>query len=349
MKKVLYMNLLYSNLGQRRMDENIIRELVKIAKVYVACPAGYYEHEIEGAKYIDYDYVAKNKSKSIYTYMQDIKNIVHANKLRKKYKFDYYFFASFETLVFPLWMIVAPGTSEKCFLIHNNNIDRMDDRPIKKRFFSLYKGKVNHIFLAEFIRKYAIEKLNIPKDKAYLLPHPLNANDESFPKEYDCVGISNSNDDEWIKQIIKIENERGFFKKNNCRVVLRSKKYSFDNGWLRVINGWMKDDEYNSYINKAKCIFLPFPKSFQYRMSGSVVDAFSNYTTVIGTSIPIFFFYSNKYKNICHIANTPSEFCDIIFNHNENNMDATKEFNEFINEHSNRIVLMNLRKMVCES
>jgi hypothetical protein len=241
-------------------------------------------------------------------------------------------------------MILSSKKLKDSFIVHNNNIDRMNASSIKKRAFMLYSKKVNHVFFDLFIKEYALEKLGIPENRAFLLPYPLNSNDAITEKKYDCVGISNSNDDEWIKEIINIETTTEPFKKNRCHVILRSKKFTYDNGWLVVKNGWMDDSEYNNYINKAKCIFLPFPKTFQYRMSGSLVDAFSNRTAVIGTWIPVFQKYAQKYKHICRITNSPSDFCEQVIK-SQNEQNGYIEFQDFIDSHSKHNVLESLKKM----
>ena len=345
MKRVLYMNLLNYNIGQRRMDENIIRELAKIAEVYVVAPKNWYAHEIDGAKYIYYEAASEISNKRIDSYIKDTKIIFYANKLYNQYKFDSCIFASYETAVFSLWLIINQSVLKHSFIIHNNNIDRFNVVPLKKKLFSLYAEKVNHIVLENFIGDYLADEMKIIRQKIFYLPHPLNQNNIRSERYYDCVGISNSNDDAWIKRIIEIEEQRHTFQNNNCKIILRSKEYTYKDNYLTVIKGWLDDSQYNDYINKAKCIFLPYPPSFQYRMSGSVVDAFSNYTAVIGSKIPLFEYYAEKYGSICKIANSPDDFCQkvISFTINEN---TKKMFEKFNNDHSNEQIKKSLAEML---
>ena len=230
-------------------------------------------------------------------------------------------------------------------MIQNNNLDGANSSKVKGILFKSYSNKINHVVLEKFIGEYLHKTLDIPQDQVFLLPHPLNSNDDHTSKEYDCVGISNSNDDEWIEEIIRIEKEKHPIENNRRRVILRSKKHAFDDGWLTVINGWMSDSDYNNYINKAKSIFLPFPSSFQYRMSGSVVDAFSNHTAVIGSPIPLFIFYSKEYDGICHIANSPVEFIETVISGNLS-LNNDNEFLKFVERHSNNVVNDSLKKMI---
>ena len=352
MKRILYMNLLNFNIGQRRMDENIIRELSEFAEVYVVAPKNWYAHEIERVKYIYYEAVSDFDNITIQKYIKDIKNIFFANKLIKKYNFDGYLFASYNTAVFPLWLLINPNILKQSFIIHNNNIDRFNivplDHfnivPLKKKLFKLYSKKVNHIVLEEFIGDFLADGMKIDRDKIFYLPHPLNQNNIQIKKCYDCVGISNSNDETWIERIIEIEEQQHIFRRNNCKIILRSQEYTYDNGFLSVIKGWLDDSIYNDYINKAKCIFLPYPSSFQYRMSGSVIDAFSNNTTVLGSRIPLFLYYAKKYGSICKIANSPEDFCQKVILFKEE--DKTRiMFERFKHDRSNEKVRESLTKM----
>lgn len=341
--KILFMNLLYNNSGQRRMDENIIREFVKIAEVYVVCPKAWYEHAIDGAIYIDYCPSTIVKNGRIKNYINSFKNLRYANKMSRQ-RFDYYLFASYETIIFSLWNIINPRILSKSYVIHNNNIDGINERILKRFFFTTYAKKVNHIVLEGFIGDYLKKEFHLREESLFILPHPLNSNDSSMEKVYDCVGISNSNDESWINNIIRFEKETNLFKKNGCKVVLRSGTHSFDDGYLSVINGWLSDSAYNEYINKASCIFLPFPPSFRYRMSGSVVDAFSNHTMVIGSGIPLFNYYSNVYESICKIVNSSEEFCNVVIKMKDSNIDD-KDFDSFIRSHSQERVLDSLKNM----
>lgn len=341
--KILYMNLLYNNSGQRRMDENIISELVKIAEVYVVCPEGWYKHIIEGANYIHYCPRTIIRNKRTINYINSIKNIGFANKLSKQ-GFDYYLFASYETILYSLWSIINPRILSKSYVIHNNNIDGINEKRVKKLFFNTYANKINHVVLEDFIGEYLKKEFNLKEESVFVLPHPLNSNICNEEKIYDCVGISNSNDDTWIREIIHLEKETNQFKNNGCKVVLRSSSYSFDDGYLSVINGWLSDNEYNKYINTARCIFLPFPNTFRYRMSGSVVDAFSNHTVVIGSGIPLFNYYATVYKNICKVVNSSKEFCKIIIEMKDN-LTKEKDFDLFIQRHSQEQVLNSLKRM----
>lgn len=345
MIKVLYMNLLNMNSSQRRMDENIIRELVKISEVYVVSSPDWDNHIPGVKKRIFYEPKTLIRSENIGDYVKDIKNLLYAYSVKKKYGIDICLFASYNTIVFPIWKMITRNAIKSSYIIHNNNIDGTNKSRIKRLAFSLYSRKVNHIVLEDFIGEYLIQERGIPSSQVFCLPHPLNTVSCSQEKEYDCVGISNSNDEKWIYEIIETEKRLELLKKKECKVVLRSQKYTYDNKWLTVINGWLDDADYYNYINRSNSVFLPFPDTFQYRMSGSVVDAFSNHIIVIGSPIPLVYYYSKKYDKICYVARDAEEFFRILLSI-KGSPSTINEFDKFIVSHSDKILLDSLKRII---
>lgn len=344
MKKILYMNLLFNTVGHRRIDENIINQMVKIAEVYVVAPLGWYTNENKMAKYIYYEPSSILNNGTLSNYSKEIKNMLFVSKINKLYDFDIFFFASYETAIFELMVILLGENIKNTIIIHHNNIDNFNKVPIKKKLFNRYKNKVNHIALEKFISNYLIKECLIKENQVFTLPHPLNINRIS-KKEivYECVGISNSNDEEWIMRIIELEKQQEKIKKSGHHVVLKSKFMEFDNGYLKVIKGWISDEAYNNYINCSKSIFLPFPQTFRYRMSGSVVDAFSNNKYVIGSDIPLFRYYEKRYKEICKTISCPAEFYDAVINIPDIELTS---FKQFIREHDDTVLLESLKKII---
>lgn len=343
MKKVLYMNLLYNNSGQRRMDQNIIDKLVEISDVYVVCSKGWYIHENAKAKYIYYEPTSMGFKGKKAHFIKEINNLIFAKKLYNKYQFDTLFFASFETSIFLFSKILFQKFLNDCFIVHNNNIDRFNAVNLKKKHFSKYMNRVNHIVLEKFIGDY-LEKEGVDKNRIYVLPHPLNIN-YSTPKEYDCVGISNSNSEELISSIINYERHNNLVRLSKCKILLRSKNYNYDDGYLKVFSGWLSDDKYNQYISSAKRLYIPFPSSFQYRVSGSIVDAFSNHIPVIGSDIPLLRYYQKEYGNICVIVSSPKDFIKTVIDFKNNN-DNENSFMKFFKDHGDEALLNSLTRII---
>jgi hypothetical protein len=58
---------------------------------------------------------------------------------------------------------------------------------------------------------------------------------------------------------------------------------------------------------------LPYPKDFNYRISGVLFDCFAFKKRFISTSVPIFKYYINKYPGIGETFDNIDEFQEILF------------------------------------
>lgn len=335
MKKVLYMNLLYDNVGAKYLDENIIESLSKYYDVTVAYPNGGYTRLPSNIQEYKFRYLFKNANTSYLELLIETLHLLQiAIKLDKKLGFDYLFFASYETYTFCLSFLFK-NRGKRVFIIENNNIDLTEQNRFKPFFYNLYTRKVNHVVLDEFIVPHLLKRYRIPKDKVFFISHPVNelAGFEN-EKKYDVVGISNSNNQELISQFIEQEKKLGTVKNEKLTVILRSSREEYDNGYLKVFKGYLPHEIYDQYIKNAKIIYLPFPKSFRYRMSGSLVDAFSNNIKIIGSKIPIFLYYEKKYPHICKTIDSADKFMDALHTLNRVDKDSISEFSDFRTSHS---------------
>jgi len=307
--KVLYLDFLYPE-GHIRQNTTYIRCLSQIAKVYVLCPKGRYTRLPPEVEIIEKDSLAIKDGK-ILARLSSLKIMLLSAITARKLKPDYIFVSSYETMMFAIGRLFF-RKKDRLFLLHHSNIDELENK-VKRCFFKSYVKKPEHIVFEDFIRDYLINTYKLDACRVHVLPHQLNMNKQENSEDniYSCVGLSNSNDEEIISKIIDIEKKQEIFLKSKCKVVLRSKLTEFDNGYLTVIKGFLNEDVYNHYINNSRCIYMPFPKSFRNRMSGTLVDALSNNKIVFGSNIPLMQHYASKYPSICKIVNS----ADDLFEH----------------------------------
>lgn len=343
-KLILYMELLENNYGNKKLDQSIIKLLSVFTKVIVVSPKNWFTLDASpNIELIEYEptetFINCIRFQSYFNHY-DILNC--ASKMDKQYKFDYIFFASYHTSIMALVSLKLKQL-ERVFILHHNNIDNIDKSQKQQLLFKLYGNKLNHFVFESFIGNHLEKKYKIDKSRIFVLPHPLNTVDRFAKKVYDCVGISNSNSEQWIKEIINKEKSENIFMNNQKHVILRSKELEFDNGFLKIIKGNLPEEEYYNYIKQAQVIFLPFPNSFRYRMSGSIVDAFSNNTIVIGNKIPIFESYELEFPNICHTITTSEYLIRFIIAGAKITSAHLKEFQEFQEKHSDIVIEKELR------
>lgn len=340
--KILYMELLNNNYGNKRLDLNIIKCLCKFADVTVACPKGWLSVD-DGAQLIEFEQVEVDCSKKnrllkhFYDIKMSCKKLNVAYQLDKQEHFDYLFFASFHIIALPFYLKKFAGFDKRIFITHHDSVDRITNHNLYGRIFNLYKNLVNHVVLEKFIGYFLIDGLSIDSRKVFCVPHPLNCTEENKQIVYDCVGISNSNDEAVIKEIVEYEEKTRIFEKKHKHIVLRSKNTQYDNGFLKVIKGYLEDKEYYDYVVATKSLLVPFPLSFQYRMSGTVVDAFSNNIRVVGSKIPLLEYYEGMYPNICRTYETAEELIQILDNIGSNDK-FEYEFDQFKEKHSNEYI-----------
>lgn len=117
-------------------------------------------------------------------------------------------------------------------------------------------------------------------------------------------------------------------------VVLKSQKYHYNDGALIVLNGYLSDNEYNRYINGAKYIFIPFPKNFCYRESGTLMDALSNGKKVIASNVKLVNEYSKLYPSICFFFNTITDIMNVLMSSICDEHVLKGEFDNFKKIHS---------------
>lgn len=230
------------------------------------------------------------------------------------------------------------------YLLHHQNIDELKNK-IKYKVFNIYKNKVNHVVLDQFITKYLQETIEIDKEKIFYINHPISHGYKTVVEYQDVefnkiiiVGLSGSNDEKKIENLIKESKSGRFNISNNFKLVLKSKKFYFKSENLIVFNEYLAEEAYDNYIKNAFGFLLLFSNDFNHRMSGTLIDALKNKRIVFGADIPCVRVFNERYPKICHII---SDFNDIekIANSKwyDNTLDC--EFEKFLESHSDNIVI----------
>lgn len=330
--KILILDFLFPK-NHVALYSNIIDYLSTLGNIKVVAKCDYYSEYKKDWQDIELEELPiRIDGKNMLTRkLQSLIAMVKTRKVVAENKDSYNIVLTFDTIAFALGMLF--GNSDKYFILHHKNIDELDNG-IKKFFFRTYMNKVNHIVFEDFFKKYLIKEIGVDEKRIHVIPHPIFRSVASSEKEiiYDCIGLSNSNDENFIKKIIDEEKKSSFLKKSNLNVVLRSKNYQFDNGNLKVISGFLPKEDYDSYIKKCKGVFVPLPEAFKYRVSGVIYDALSNYKVVIANNVPIVKEYQEKYPKLCIGVNNVNEFFEKISELRYNNL-FEDDFKDFIQHH----------------
>lgn len=337
--KLMYMDLLTPK-GHKIQNKRYINLLAKYFDVYVTCPENWYNNSLNAHMIEDKDFlVGKGKFKNR---LDSIRSFIKNYRLLKSIKPDYIFIASYDTITLAFVInFLIKKCNNRVKILHHNNIDETKNK-IKRFFFKTYINKVDHIVFEEFIKEYLNKNYNIKQNSIYVLPHQLNiennCSNNSKKEVFDCVGLSQSNDDNIIYEIIKNEIKNETIKNSNIKIILKSKLYEFDNGALKVFKGYLETKEYNNYIVNSLSFCMPFSVNFNNRMSGTFVDALSNNKVVFGTNIKLLKYYNKKYPHICNIFNNIEDLVVKLSKVDINKNQYIEEFLDFKYAHSDKVI-----------
>lgn len=344
--KILYLDFLYPK-SHIRQNTTYISLMSEIADVYVLTPKGRYNSLPAKVNVIENNFLKVRQGRFM-NRLSTLKVMFLSAITVQRLKPDYIFVTSYDTMMFALGVLLFPE-KHKIFLLHHFNIDELNNK-VKFWFFKKYMREVNHIVFEDFIKEYLVEKCELEEKSIHVLPHQLNRNStEGYAKKYTCVGLSSSNDENIISEIIDIEKKEELLKRSGRKVILKSKYIEFDNGFLKVVKGYLDNDQYTKYINNSFCIYMPFPTTFRYRMSGTLVDALSNNKILIGNNIPIIQWYASKYSEVCKIVNSAEDFFKCILSLEMTVKDQqVKDFKRFQVDHSEEKIKAILKDIFCK-
>lgn len=216
------------------------------------------------------------------------------------------------------------------YVMHHKNIDELENK-VKRTFFKTYMNKVNHIIFEELFAQRLIG-LGVSKSKINVVPHSIHKNQsESISQEYSIVGLSNSIDDEFISSMISFEKENSYFMRKKIKILMRSKKLEFNNGFLNVVNGRLSDIQYNELIEKTKYMFIQFPPNFNNRVSGALFDGISKGKRIISNRNALVSYYDSRYPSLFTMIENIQDISIVLDSNGISNSDS---FEAFYKDHS---------------
>ena len=305
------MKILITELQMTKGHTNLFVNICKILntrghELYVIIPKNFLG-VIEGPQVIEspHTYYADTfkKDSAINRVKHNYCNAKFIENLSRDLNVDIIILVTYDEIGFAFSRLIMPRFRQlKTCVIHNNNIDNIILSRFRSIAFSLFRDNVKHIVLADFIKDGLI-KLGVNDASICILPHPMKVADKNKMRDIDCVGLSNGNSESIIEELIAREEKYEVFKKRNLHILLKSKYNNFDNGYLKIINGFLDEKIYEDYMLRARSVFMPFPLDFNYRMSGTLVDALANSTPVIATDIPVVRKCAKTYPDIIRIFN----------------------------------------------
>lgn len=252
-------------------------------------------------------------------------------------------FLSINNKVTPVLKYIFPST--RIFVMHHNDIDAMI-RFNQVESFKRGMNNVDHIVFGDFIKDRIVELTGIDANRVFSIPHPttITINDDlnEINSKSLIVGLGLSNDEQFIDDCIEYD------KKNKTtldyRIVLRSRSKKYEGNNLLVFTGYLTEEEYNDYFKKAASVVVYYPDKFQYRYSGSLINAIAETSCVFINKMPLGLYEHSVYPHLCRIIDSAED----LFTLNRSSFiscDSLTERRNYLAFHSDVNVLKEIEKL----
>lgn len=223
----------------------------------------------------------------------------------------------------------------KVYIVEHHQLDEVNQSNWKIRMWNSYKNEVNHILLDESIVVPVSENYDISKEKIHVFPWPYISDNYSQKRNKDKVkvlGISNSNDVKQLSDLVDYERKTGILEQNNIELIIRKMEGINTTGLKSIIEieGYLSNDEYNHLYKECDIVLMPFPLNFEFRCSGTLIDALSAGKRVISSEILESKVYENLFPEICKTYKNVKMICDKVNELKETDLEgAIKRFFEY--------------------
>ena len=304
---------------QRKWNTATFNMLKQLANLYIVnCPDYYERLDINSNVFMFNTKISqkKNSKSSFLNRISIIDNMRINSKLFKEFKdvkFDAVFIMGFEIITLSLYRFFIPKNIP-IYLVQHQQIDELENR-IKRFFFNKYKNKVNHIVLEEIYGKHLKEKYGV--NNIHVVHHIALSEKREVSKERKftkplILGISSNNDENMIAEIIKEQKEKKFLNNKNVFLYLRSKKYVYEDEFLKIGYSFLTPEEYEELYNEAVAIIAVVPSTFHDRISGPVMDAIANGKVVFTSNENVISIFGERAPSMFRYFENMEEFSDIL-------------------------------------
>lgn len=242
----------------------------------------------------------------------DVIRLIYLNAIIKKANIDRIVFIRYDIMTIPFFV-----TLKKVYLINHQTANDLENS-IKNIILKIMPKNYIHIALNETIKEYIISKL--PNRNVITIPHGLlssfNVSDtinysNLYGERIIFCSATSSVDAELLQQIIESEKVSQYLVRQNINLLIKSKCTFNKKSNIYSIDGFIDKDVYQWLIKKSIAVFLPYNKSFGYRVSGVFFECVANNTAVITSNIDAFKSYKTNQQPI-HCINDELDFINSI-------------------------------------
>lgn len=324
--KLLISDFLFVN-AHKSMNLDLIMSFASFASIDLISLNGYYDDEKEGliSSGINVIDISLDRSKKgpIRSRLFSAKVMHLIGNQAKLEKYDMVVTLAYDTLALAAGLKYFKG--QKLAVFNHKNIDELTNS-VKRLVFSFYMNEIYHFVFEDFFRTYLISEINIAEERVFLVSHPIKSvNINNVDIKYDCVGMCNSNSEQFIDDVILMNDELA---KAGKTVLLRSKNRKVSLSNVEIISGYLNYDEYDSLIQSGRTILVPLPDNYIYRLSGSIYDAIAHEKIVYTSSEFYVNDYGKRYPGICKRVSSAKELLKQLCDTSTPNYDSFKRFKD---------------------
>lgn len=233
--------------------------------------------------------------------------------------------------------------NKRRIIIHHNDIDVLTTSTEKiHQYFNRAKKKFIHICLADYISDAFRSYAHLNDNYVYTVHQPLvfKSKTKEVIKEEVVVGIGNSMDENFIKELIELD----MMEELPCKLILRSKNISYSGRNMEVFMGFLVRDKYEELYNKSKVSLVTYPLNYKFRYSGIIDDSLSKGLTVFSNDTLCGRYFATMYPESVFLINDARHLWTML----KNGLPPHSEMAQarFTSRHSDEYVLQQFNKAI---
>ena len=342
-RNILITEMLYPK-GHRTLDDKLIELFSNIGNVEVCNYKDYFKINNRNIRFTNLPLqLIVNKHEPIIRFCIIINLLIV--KLFCKSSYDTVVLLSSNSYITSIIHYLFPN--KEIWTIHHNDLDAM----IKyKKIFLFQKGmsNVKHVVFSQKSKEILHEITGCSYEKIISIPHPITIQENNVNNLQNdnknnkvIVGIGLSNDEDFIRQCVNYD--KTLKTPLSYNILLRSKTLDYEGTSLKVIKGFMSEDDYQKVYKSAYSIVLLYPRDFIMRYSGTFINAIVLVGRVISNKIEVSMAESAKYPNMVTIIEGPEDLFSIDREYFSKTINEGERL-KYLQEHSDEAVIDLLKK-----
>lgn len=307
MKRILYIDVFCPS-GHLAFNRAYIAKLIEAGfDLSFALRAGYYEElgAPAGRLVVEVPACYYDRPGSVTSRLNHWLALRHIRQRIVEEHYDFIFLSSFEEV--SLW---ATRFSLPCVLVNHANVAGLD-KWIRRWFARRLSRNGTWLVFAEFIRKRVVQH---GIDRVQVVPQGLTERHQ--PGDEDKMLLRGIDDrlvaagvkhivfipagakyaDRFIARIVADPSFQDFLRTRGMLLVVKGADFADECANVVPISKYLTHDEYRALFLASACLVLHYPSSFNYRVSATLIECFSNEKPCVVSDIEGFRAFARNFR-----------------------------------------------------